>query len=54
MRGASIARRPVRKLAEFKMVAYARIAGFDYYLKKNAGGVDSQDVGGRAKWLTGT
>jgi predicted nucleotidyltransferase len=23
-----------RKLAEFKMIAYARIAGFNYYLKK--------------------
>jgi predicted nucleotidyltransferase len=28
-----------RKLAEFKMVAYARIAGFDYYLKKMQSGL---------------
>jgi len=28
-----------RKLAEFKMIAYARIAGFDYYLKKMQAGV---------------
>jgi predicted nucleotidyltransferase len=27
-----------RKLAEFKMLAYARIAGFDYYLKKMQSG----------------
>jgi uncharacterized secreted protein with C-terminal beta-propeller domain len=29
----------LRKLAEFKMVAYARIAGFDYYLKKMQAGL---------------
>jgi len=28
-----------RKLAEFKMIAYARIAGFDYYLKIMQAGV---------------
>ena len=28
-----------RKLAEFKMIAYARIAGFDYYLKKMQAGL---------------
>jgi uncharacterized protein len=28
-----------RKLAEFKMVAYARIAGFNYYLKKMQAGL---------------
>jgi predicted nucleotidyltransferase len=28
-----------RKFAEFKMVAYARIAGFDYYLKKMQSGL---------------
>jgi predicted nucleotidyltransferase len=29
----------LRKFAEFKMVAYARIAGFDYYLKKMQAGL---------------
>jgi predicted nucleotidyltransferase len=29
----------LRKLAEFKMIAYARIAGFDYYLKKMQAGL---------------
>ena len=28
-----------RKLAEFKMIAYARIAGFNYYLKKMQAGL---------------
>jgi hypothetical protein len=28
-----------RKLAEFRMVAYARIAGFYYYLKKMQSGL---------------
>jgi predicted nucleotidyltransferase len=28
-----------RKLAEFKMIAYARIAGFDYYLRKMQAGL---------------
>lgn len=29
----------LRKLAEFKMVAYARIAGFDYHLRKMQAGL---------------
>jgi hypothetical protein len=28
-----------RKLSEFKMTAYARIAGFNYYLKKMQAGL---------------